>query len=431
MTVRAPSQALGFASLLLLGINGIVGVGIFFVPSRLAELVPGSTGIAVYAVTALALTPVAIVYAILGGRFSEDGGPYVWARSAFGSTVGFFVGWIMWASALLSLSAVLLGFSTYAGAELGLHSELGRKLFGVASLFVLGAIAASGLRLSAWVWNSITVLKLLPLLLLIALSLRFAAPAQAVATRPIGLGELWRGALLLVFAFQGFEVVSVPAGHARAGRWTVPVATVLSLAVSAVMYLFLHAACVRALPELAHSDSPLIDAGSVYGGPRTAWLIAVGTNVSALGIAFGMLAMTPRYLAVLGSDDGLGSWLSREDARGVPRRALLISAGFALLPLLAGGVSELFVLSSVAVLTQYGVSAAALVVLACRRQNALRPSQLWPAPLALVAVLLVAWAARVSELLVAGGVLALGAVLLLLRRALVKPGVLAKTSERR
>jgi basic amino acid/polyamine antiporter, APA family len=418
LTDRPPTQALGFFSLLLLGINGIVGVGIFFVPSRLAELVPGNAGIAVYAVTALALTPVACVYAILGGRFSEDGGPYVWARSAFGATAAFFVGFIMWVSALLSLSAVLLGFSTYAGAALGLDGELSRKLFGVATLLVLGAVAASGLRLSAWVWNSITVLKLLPLLLLIALSIRVAAPVHASAPKPIGVGELWRGALLLVFAFQGFEIVSVPAGHARAGRWTVPVATVASLAVSAVLYLFLHAACVHALPELARSSSPLIDAGAVYGGPRTGWLVAVGTNVSALGIAFGMFAMTPRYLAVLGSEDGLGSWLSREDARGVPRHALWISAVFVLVPLLAGGLSELFVLSSVAVLTQYGVSAAALVVLACRRQNALRKSLLWPAPLALGAVLLVAWAARLSELLVAGAVFALGALLLLLRRAL-------------
>jgi basic amino acid/polyamine antiporter, APA family len=414
-------STLGFLSLLLLGINGIVGVGIFLVPSRLAELVPGTPGIAVYAVTALLLTPVAIVYATLGGRFSEDGGPYVWARAAFGSTVGFFVGFMMWVSALLSLSAVLLGFSLYAGAQLGLHGELERKLFGAGSLVVLGAIAASGLRLSALVWNSITLLKLVPLVLLIGLSVWFAAPAQAAPSKPIGVGELWRGALLLVFAFQGFEMVSVPAGHAR-GRWTIPVATVLSLAVAAVLYLFLHAACVRALPDLARSDSPLVEAGAVYGGARVAWIMAVGTNVSALGIAFGMFAMTPRYLAVLGTADGLGAWLGQEDARGVPRRALWISAGFVLLPLLAGGVSELFVLSSVAVLTQYAVSAAALVVLASRRQNELKPSQLWPAPLALGAVVLVGWAARASELLVAAGVLVLGAVLLLLRRALAGSG---------
>jgi amino acid transporter len=146
--------------------------------------------------------------------------------------------------------------------------------------------------------------------------------------------------------------------------------------------------------------------------------MAIGANVSALGIAFGMFVMTPRYLAVLGRDDGLGAWLGREDARGVPQLALWISAGFALLPLLAGGLSELFMLASVAVLVQYAVSAAALVVLALRRREGLVPYQLWPAPLALGAVILVGWAARATELLVAVGVLALGAVLLAVRRAL-------------
>jgi hypothetical protein len=93
---------------------------------------------------------------------------------------------------------VLLGFSSYAGAELGFESELERKLFGTASLVALALISASGLKLSAWVWNSITVLKLLPLVLLIGLSawLLVPAPAPAPAPRPISPGELWRGRAL-------------------------------------------------------------------------------------------------------------------------------------------------------------------------------------------------------------------------------------------
>src|SRR5688572_5199520 len=407
---------LGFFSLLLLGINGIVGVGIFFVPSRLADLVPGEAGISVYAVTALALIPVACVYAILGGRFREDGGPYVWARAAFGDTVGFFVGWIAWVGALFSLSAVIAGLSTHAGASLGIQAEPVRRLFGVGCAVLFAAIAASGLRPSAWIWNSVTVIKLLPLVLLIAL---FAAAPPAVGTEPPGkveLVDLWRGALLLVFAFQGFEIVPVPAGHARAGRWTIPAATVGSLAVAAVMYLLLHAACVRALPGLAASATPLADSAAVYGGARAAFWVSMGTNVSALGIAFGMFAMTPRLLSALGRPGGLGEWILREDPRGVPQRALFITLAVVVIPLLLGSVAELFVLSSVAVLAQYAVSAAALVVLAIRRKSGIRRWHLWPAPLALGAIALVARAARLSELLLALGVLGLGAVVLVVRR---------------
>jgi amino acid transporter len=399
-----------------LGINGIIGVGIFFVPSRLADLVPGQAGINVYAVTALLLFPVACVYGILGGRFSEDGGPYVWARAAFGDTVGFFVGWIAWVSALFSLSAVIAGFSTHAGVSLGVAGELPRRLFGVGCAVLLAAIAGTGLRPSAWVWNGITLLKLLPLLVLILLFAASPAKTPAEDHGPIELVDLWRGALLLVFAFQGFEIVSVPAGHARSGRWTVPAATVGSLLIAAAIYLFLHAACVRALPDLARSATPLVDSGAVYAGPSAAFWISVGTNISALGIAFGMFAMTPRYLATLGRTGGLGQWILREDSRGVPQRALWITAGTLLIPLFLGSVAELFVLSSVAVLVQYGVSAAALVVLALKQQNGIQRWQLWPAPLAIGACVLVARAARPRELLVAFGMLAVGAMVLVLRR---------------
>jgi basic amino acid/polyamine antiporter, APA family len=408
--------ALGFFSLLALGINGIVGVGIFFVPSRLADLVPGDAGVAVYAITALALIPVACVYAVLGGHFNEDGGPYVWARAAFGDMVGFFVGWIAWVSALFSLSAVMAAFGTHVGASLGLQSELLRGLFAAGCVVAFTMTAGSGLRPSAWVWSAITVLKLLPLLALIAL-FAVAAPERAeVGSERLALVDLWRGALLVVFAFQGFEAVPVPAGHARSARWTVPAATVGSLGIAAVLYLLLHAACVRALPDLGQSTAPLVDSGAVYGGPRMAWWIAAGTNVSAIGIAFGMFAIAPRYLAALGRSEALGTWIGVEDTRGVPQRALWITAVVALVPLLAGSVAELFVLSSVAVLTQYAVSAAALVVLAVREKGGLRRRHLWPAPLALGAVVLVARAARTNELLVAGGVLAFGVVLLLIRR---------------
>jgi basic amino acid/polyamine antiporter, APA family len=408
---------LGFFSLLFLGINGIVGVGIFFVPSRLAELVPGQAGISVYAVTALALIPVACVYAVLGGRFREDGGPYVWARAAFGDTVGFFVGWIAWVSALFSLSAVIAGLSTHAGGSIGIQGEPLRRLFGVGCAVLFAAIAASGLRPSAWVWNGVTVLKLLPLLLLIALFAGFPAKPQVEQHAPVELVDLWRGALLLVFAFQGFEIVPVPAGHARAARWTIPAATVGSLAIAAVIYLLLHAACVRALPELAKSTVPLVDSAAVFGGPRMAFWVSMGTNVSAVGIAFGMFAMTPRLLAALGHSEGLGPWILREDARGVPQRALVITLAFVVLPLvIVGSVAELFVLSSVAVLTQYAVSSAALVVLALKQKNGVQRWHLLPAPLALGAVVLVAQAARLSELLVAYGMLGVGAVVLVLRR---------------
>src|SRR4030042_6766193 len=88
-----------------LGLTGIVGVGIFFVPATVAMSAPGLGAVVVFALTGAALLPAALTFATLGRRFDEDGGPVVFARAAFGDRVSFIVGWVAYVSALLSASA--------------------------------------------------------------------------------------------------------------------------------------------------------------------------------------------------------------------------------------------------------------------------------------------------------------------------------------
>ena len=94
-TPERSSRPVGAFALLALGVNGIVGVGIFFRPSTLAQQAPGLGGVLVFAGTALALLPVALTFAALGRRFDVDGGPVVYARAAFGEFVAFVVGYFL------------------------------------------------------------------------------------------------------------------------------------------------------------------------------------------------------------------------------------------------------------------------------------------------------------------------------------------------
>ena len=124
-------RVLGFWSLLALGVNGVVGVGIFFAPSELGRLVPGPASALAFGLTALLLAPVAWSYGRLGSAYAEDGGPYVWAREALGQSFAFGVGFIAYVSAVLSTSAVVSGLGQYLGPELGFSSPLARSLFQV------------------------------------------------------------------------------------------------------------------------------------------------------------------------------------------------------------------------------------------------------------------------------------------------------------
>ena len=108
-----------------------------------------------------------------------------------------------------------------------------------------------------------------------------------------------RAALTVVFACQGFEIVPVIAGQVRGSARAVPLATVGALALAVLLYLALVLACVTALPDLASSQAPLADTARALAGPGLARLVAAGTSVSALGIAFGMMVTTPRYLSAL------------------------------------------------------------------------------------------------------------------------------------
>lgn len=414
-TVDARARPLGGFSLLALGVNGIIGVGIFFAPAEVGRLIGGERGVLVYLVTALTLLPIAWAYGALGSRFSIDGGPYVWARAAFGGTFAFFVGWVTYVSALFSTAAVVSGLGHHAAPALGIEGPIAQRLLALACAVALAAVAASGLRPSAIAWTSVTVLKLLPLvaLLLLGVTASFQAPQERA---PLVVASFERAVLVVVFALQGFEIVPVVAGSVRRSESRVPAATVGSLIIAATLYCALHWVCVSALPRLGASSTPLVDAAGAIGGAAAAAVVAFGANLSALGIAFGQFVLTPRYLAALADDSALGSWIGEEDARRVPQRALWLTA-LGVVPLVAvGDLGELFVLSSVAVLAQYSVSVAALAALALRGRYGLDRRHLWPLPLTVVGVVLAARGASLAELGVAAGVLFLGAVVLFVRR---------------
>jgi amino acid transporter len=413
---QVDSRPVGALQLLALGLNGIVGVGIFFVPASVAASAPGLGAVAVFALTGLALLPAAITFATLGRRFDEDGGPVVFARAAFGDRVSFLVGWVAYVSALFSTAAVSVGLTRASLPALGIGGGIAGRLAPALLVTVLAVVVASGLRLSARVWTSLTVLKLLPLVLLVgAFALawdRFPAPAAAAPDA----GWL-RAALTVVFACQGFEIVPVIAGQVRASSRAVPFATLGSLLLAIGLYLVLVLACVTALPSLASSAAPLADTGGVLGGPGLARLVAAGTSVSALGISFGMMVTTPRYLSALASGERELLALDRVSASGVPMRALAVTWLVVAVVVSLGELGQLFVLSSIAVLMQFGTSALALVVLAWRSERGLRPLHAWPAlPTLAVAITLVVLGATRQEAFVFLGTALVGLVLLRLAR---------------
>ena len=260
-------RPVGPLALLALGVNGIVGVGIFFVPATIAAKAPGRAGIAVFALTALALVPVALVFATLGRRFDEDGGPVTFARAAFGELFSFMVGWLAYVSAILSASAVMFGLASALAPALGFQAPFPFRIACAVLVTGLCLVVASGISISAFAWTTLTVLKLLPLVALVAVFVAVGPSLGAVAAPVDASGPpLWARAILTaLFACQGFEIVPVIAGQVRASQRAVPFATVGSLLLACLLYVGLMWACV-ATPALARRlQGP---AGGGGNGPR-------------------------------------------------------------------------------------------------------------------------------------------------------------------
>ena len=380
MTVAA--RPLGALTLLGLGVNGIVGVGIFVAPKSVAAAFPGPRGALVYLAMAAACVPVALVYARLARAFPIDGGPALYARRAFGDAAAQAIGALTWVSALFSTAAV-----TRALAE-----RLSPGHAGIVAAGICGALALvnlRGLTLSAAAWTTLTILKLLPLLALACLGLAATATQAAPSAN---VGAVGPALLAILFALQGFEIVSLPAGQAEGAR-SVPRATIGSLLLAGALYALVHLACVRALSTVG--DGPIPAAAAVLGGARLARAIDLGILCSIGGIVVGMHAMTPRYLSAL-----------REDVQSAasPAWALLPTALVAGVLSASSALATLLDLSSIAVLSQYAASAVALLVLARRRVGGLALPDAWPVLPSFVVVIVLLLQARPRELALAAGV---------------------------
>jgi amino acid transporter len=237
----------------------------------------------------------------------------------------------------------------------------------------IALVVASGIRISAVAWTTLTVLKLLPLVALVVVFLGSRPALPAVG--PPASGEAWARAILTaLFACQGFEIVPVIAGQVRAPHRAVPFATVGALLLSCLLYIGLMWACVATLPALATARAPLAEAGAALAGGAFGNAIVAGTSVSALGICLGMMVTTPRYLSALAGGGRRLFDLDRFAPNGVPLRALAVTWAVVMAAVQAGDLSGLFALSSLAVVTQFGVTAAALFALATRRERGLRPA---------------------------------------------------------
>src|SRR5262245_407285 len=164
--------------LVAVAINGIIGGGIFGLPSKVYALI-GPYSLIAFAVCALVVALIVLCFAEVGSRFSETGGPYLYAREAFGPVVGFEAGWVMWLARLAAFGSncnLLIDYLGYFHPWIG--AGWPRAVVIIAVVFALTAVNVVGVRDAALFSDVFTIGKLIPLALFIGAGLFFLNPGN-------------------------------------------------------------------------------------------------------------------------------------------------------------------------------------------------------------------------------------------------------------
>jgi len=405
-----------------MAINDVVGSGVYLLPATAAAML-GSASVWAVIIAGFAVSLLVLCFAEASSHFDQPGGAYLYTREAFGHFVGFEVGWMTWLARVAVLASLANGLVQAAAYFWPLVGHGWRRATIMCVMVVLLAwINRRGVKAGARTSVALVIAKMLPLLFFIAVGAWFVDSTRLVVHAAPARSALAQAALLLIFAYGGFENTPAAAGEYRNPRRDVPFALLMTIFCVTLIYSSVQAVALGTLPELATSSSPLAAAAARFSGHWAAVLVSVGALLSILGLASNVTLSGPRYLLALAADGYGPRWLARlHPLYHTPANAIALQTAVVLVLALSGSFVLLAMLSVIARIATYIGTAAAVPIL--RRRMGLRADAVRlplgptiPIIALALSVTLLASATR-SQLLLAAGALIAGGIVFACRRS--------------
>jgi len=379
--------------LVAVAINGIIGAGIFGLPGQVYRYTGGYSLLA-FLVCALVMGCIVLCFAEVGSRFSESGGPFLYARRAFGPVVGFEIGWLLWLAritAFASICNLLIQYLSYFWPQAG----AGGWRIAIISAIVttLAVLNLTGVRLSVVISDIFVVGKLIPLLVFVAAGIFFISFANFSVVPNTSFKTFSHAVLLSVFAFSGFEYTGIVAGETREPRHNLPFALLSAVAITTLLYLLIQFVCIGTVPNLANSERPLADATRNFWGAAGGLFITIGVIISTAGTLSIIMLAAPRVLYAFAEQGQLPAFLKATHRRfHTPHFAILLSAAVMLVVTISSRFIYALTISTITRLLTYAATCAALIAL---RHKSDAPPSIFKAPagiaVSIVAIALSAW----------------------------------------
>ena len=394
--MKEAKNKFGFWSIVLLGINAIVGTGIFLLPNK-AYAVIGSASLGVLFFDALLAGCIALCFAEAAGFFTRNGGPYLYAKHALGDFWGFEVGVLKWVVIIIAWSTMSVGFATALGAAFPmLGGDMNKNIIASVIIILLTVLNLLGVDTSKRLNDLITVSKLVPLFAFICVGIFFVNGSNFT---PVFLndeytpGSFAQAAVLLFFAYTGFEAIAVAAEDMDNPKKNLPRAIITVMVSVTVLYLLILGVCIGVMgPELASSQAPVQDAFYKAIGPLGMYFVLAGTLLSMGGINFAQAFMAPRIATALSEDGMLPAVLSKRDKKNIPYVAAITTAVLSLLLAWSGSFTMLAAISAVSRFTQYLPTCIAVIVFRKKWAHKERPYKIpFGITIPLIAVVVSLW----------------------------------------
>ncbi len=357
----ALERAIGSFGFGIININSVIGAGIFGLPAAAAAM-SGAFSPWLFVLAGLLVLTVVLSFAQAASYFNKTGGALTYASHAFGPFVGFQTGWLAYLSRVAAMGAntnLLVTYASWFWAPL--DSEPWHSLTLTALIGSLTWLNVVGVRNSVGLLYVFTVMKLLPLSLLILVGLGKIDLGALIGAELPAIGELGEGILLVLYAYVGFEGTVVTAGEGKNPRRDLPRALINTILIIGVMYVLVQMVSYAVMPGLAGSSKALADVAGILFGPWGAAMLTLGAVFSIGGNLHSSLLSAPRMTFALGRDGSLPAWFAKvHPTHHTPHVSIWFYGALCLIMALTGSFVWLAVISTLVRLLTYMVCIAAL-----------------------------------------------------------------------
>ena len=329
-----PSDRLGLTGATALVAGSIVGVGIFNLPSSLAPY--GPITLVSLGLTTIGALILAALFAALSRRMPVDGGPYAYARVAFGNKLGFANAWSYWITAWAGNAAIAVGWVLYVEVFINKgHAKAWSILLVLAGLWVPAFINLSGVKNIRWFQVTTTIAKLAGLAFIGTVGLFYISSANFTPWNVSGhsaISAVGSGMAIALFSYLGLETAAVAARDVRDPDRNVPRATLLGTFAAAVVYVLSLTAVfgIVSNQDLQESTAPFSTAvNHMFGGTFWGYVMAVVVIISGIGALNGWTLVTAEMPRAAAQDGVFPERFGRLNGRGAPAYGVIASTALA------------------------------------------------------------------------------------------------------